>query len=57
MNKKTGSLLGFVLGFLIVIIGCGSKFPNPFAPGPLMAGCLLGGVFAILGNLLGSEDK
>jgi hypothetical protein len=57
MNKKTASLLGFVLGFLIVIIGCGSTFPNPFAPGPIIAGCLLGAVFAILGNMLGSDNK
>jgi len=57
MNKTTRALLGFIIGFLVGFGGCATQFPNPLAPGPILGGCLLGALFALVAILLGGDEK
>jgi hypothetical protein len=58
MTKSTGALLGFVLGFMVVYVSCARQVGNwALHGGPLIVGCILGGVFAILGSLLGKGGR
>lgn len=57
MNKSSGTILGFVLGFLIVFVGCSSQNLNPLAPGCLIGGFALGALFAILASLIFKDPK
>ncbi len=62
MKKEKSALLGFIFGFMLVIVGCGSQ--TDFSVGQFwsksivwIGGGTVGAIFAILGSLLGKSDK
>ncbi len=57
MNKRQSALIGFLLGFLFVIIGCGTNGVDFISRASIIGGSILGSLLGILGFLLGSDKN
>jgi len=57
MSKSTSALIGFILGFMVVVISCGTNHVDYISRASITGGCILGSLFAILGSLLGSNKN
>ena len=56
MSKITGAVVGFILGFFITISACGASPSDGDFEIAALFGVVVGGIFAILGALLGKEN-
>jgi hypothetical protein len=57
ISKITAALIGFLFGFLIVVVGCGTNHVNFISPASIIGGSILGSLLGILGFLLGSDKN
>jgi hypothetical protein len=56
MRKRQSALIGFVIGFLLVCIGCGTNHLDFISPASIGGGIILGSILGIFGYLLGNDN-
>ena len=57
ISKGTAALIGFILGFLVVVIGCGTNHVDYISRASITGGSILGCLFAILFSLIFGRNK
>ena len=58
MPKNTAAILGFIIGFTLLYVGCGASSKDFVKPSSLIFGVIVGTFFAILSVLLfGKNNK
>jgi hypothetical protein len=57
MSKSTAALLGFILGFSLLYIGCGASASDFVKPSSLVSGVIVGTFFAISFALIFGKSK
>lgn len=57
ISRSTAALIGFILGFILLYVGCGVKANDFTKPGNLIVGVIVGTFFAILFSLIFGKNK
>lgn len=52
ISKSTAALIGFILGFILLYVGCGATAKDLVKPSSLVSGVVVGTFFAILFALI-----
>jgi hypothetical protein len=57
ISKSTAALIGFILGFILLYVGCGATAKDLVKPSSLVSGVVVGTFFAILFALIFGKSK
>ena len=58
MNLSKGFIIGFILGFLTIIVGCNQMiFDSDFPELPIVSSFIVGGIGGLIGHTVMKDNK